>query len=156
MTAWINNGADDVPDWYKIGDIATGASKSEDDIVLLGDFTGNGRADYMLVGKDAKVTGFLNRLQIDTIVPRWSVSNVVAEGPDGVDQDSVRLVDMTGNGQVDYMAVGEKGKLTFWENKGTGGKYQEGEGVVLCDCESQLLCFGSYLLVLSNADLSNV
>jgi hypothetical protein len=146
MLAWINNGADVVPDWYKLDEIGDGTTATENDIVFLGDFTGNGRADYMIVGEDAKVTGLANRLQVDTIVPQWHTPVIVADGSDDVDQESVRLVDMTGNGQVDYMAVGAKGKLTFWENKGTGGKYQEGEGVILCDCESSLSCFVSRCL----------
>ncbi|KAH7252987.1 hypothetical protein B0J15DRAFT_466831 [Fusarium solani] len=57
VKAWINNGASIMPDWYRLDTIATGASKAPDDSVILGDFTGEVRADYMMVGADGKVVG---------------------------------------------------------------------------------------------------
>lgn len=124
-----------MPDYHKLDNIAKGYSVSEGDYVFFGDFTGNGRADYMIVGEGGKVNGLVNRLQEKTLVPAWSTVQEIFSMPDGVDQDSVRLVDMNGDGKVDYLAVGQKGKLTYWENKGSGGKYQIGEGVRLCDCK---------------------
>ncbi|KAI1428363.1 SGNH hydrolase-type esterase domain-containing protein [Xylaria sp. FL1777] len=136
VTAWLNTGADVVPDYYKLGVIATGGSASKGDTVFLGDLTGEGRADYMIVGDGGKVNGLINRLQATTLAPRWLAAFTFAEGPDGAEQDQVRLVDMTGDGKVDYLLVDEKtGKVTLWENLGTGGKYQPGEGVVLCDLD---------------------
>ncbi|KAJ8127625.1 hypothetical protein O1611_g6011 [Lasiodiplodia mahajangana] len=133
--AWLNTGADKVPDYYRLDEIATGATAALGDTVYFGDFTGEGRADYMIVGDGGKVYGLVNRLQETTLAPRWLGSFVLAEGPDGAEQDEVRLVDMTGDGKVDYLLVGENGKVTLWENIGTGGKYQPGEGVVLCDLD---------------------
>lgn len=73
----------------------------------------------------------------------------LADGPEGAESDEVRLADMTGDGKVDYMLVDEDGKVTLWENKGTGGKYQPGEGVVLCDCEFYLhLLLGRALILI--------
>lgn len=70
-------------------------------------------------------------------MPRWLPVVTVAEGPSGVKAAELRLLDRTNDGKVDYSAVDEKtGKTTLWENIGTGGKYQPGEGVVLCDCKS--------------------
>ncbi|KAI0451451.1 SGNH hydrolase-type esterase domain-containing protein [Xylaria acuta] len=136
VTAWLNTGADIVPDYYKLGVIATGSSASKGDTIFLGDLTGEGRADYMIVGDGDKVNGIINRLQATTLAPRWLEAFTFAEGPDGAKQDQVRLVDMTGDGKVDYLLVDEKtGKVTLWENLGTGGKYQPGEGVVLCDLD---------------------
>ncbi|KAI1361353.1 hypothetical protein F5Y08DRAFT_314931 [Xylaria arbuscula] len=135
-TAWLNTGADTMPDYYKLGVIATGSSVSSGDTVILGDLTGEGRADYMIVGSGGKVNALVNRLQEDTLVPRWLAAFTLAEGPDGAEQEEVRLVDMTGDGKVDYLLVEKKtGKVTLWENLGTGGKYQPGEGVVLCDLD---------------------
>lgn len=126
-----------MPDYHKLGVIATGASATKGDTIYLGDLTGEGRADYMIVGAGGKVNGLVNRLQEKTMVPRWSLIFNFAEGPDGAKQDQVRLVDMTGDGKVDYLLIDEKtGKVTLWENNGTGGKYQPGEGVILCDCKS--------------------
>lgn len=134
MTAWLNTGADIIPDYYKLGVIASGGSASKGDTVILGDLTGEGRADYMIVGDGGKVNALVNRLQATTLAPRWLGAFTFAAGPDGAKQDQVRLVDMTGDGKVDYLLVDEKtGKVTLWENKGTGGKYQPGEGVILCD-----------------------
>ncbi|KAH7161860.1 hypothetical protein EDB81DRAFT_683957 [Dactylonectria macrodidyma] len=134
VTAWLNTGADLIPDWHKLGVIATGGSASEGDTVFLGDFTGEGRADYLIVGESGKVTGLVNRLTETSLIPRWLSKITVAEGPDGVEQEEVRLADMTGDGKVDFMQVSKKtGQITLWENIGTGGKYQIGEGVFLCD-----------------------
>ncbi|TGJ87370.1 hypothetical protein E0Z10_g1365 [Xylaria hypoxylon] len=136
VTAWLNTGADIMPDYYKLGIIATGSSVSKGDTVRLGDLTGEGRADYMIVGSGGKVNALINRLQETTLVPRWLEAFTFAEGPDGAEQEEVRLVDMTGDGKLDYVLVEKKtGKVTLWENLGTGGKYQPGEGVVLCDLD---------------------
>lgn len=124
-----------MPDYHKIGVIATGATATSSDTVILGDFTGNGRADYMIVGDGGKVTGLVNRLQEESLVPRWMSAVTLADGPSGAKQDQVRLVDFTGDGKVDYLLVDSKGKVTLWENIGSGGKYQPGEGVMLCDCK---------------------
>lgn len=146
MTAWINTGADKLPDYHKLGIVGTGASVSSKDKVILGDFTGNGRADYMIVHDDGTVSGLVNRLQETSLAPRWLP--VAPIGPDlsddDVDQDSVRLVDMDGNGQVDHLAIGQNGKVTFRANLGTGGKYQIGEGVFLVDCESNMPIFRQF------------
>lgn len=103
--------------------------------MILGDFTGEGRADYMLVDKDSKVTGFINRLQPHSVAPRWSLPVTVAKGRDDIDINSVRMVDMNGDGKVDYIALGGKGKISYWRNKSSGGRSQPGEGVFLCDCK---------------------
>ncbi|KAI0114417.1 hypothetical protein GGR51DRAFT_577451 [Nemania sp. FL0031] len=124
MAAWLNTGADIIPDYYPLEEIATGASATLDDKVYFGNFTGEVRADYMIVC-DGETT----------LAPRWLGPFVLAERPDGAEQAEVRLVDMTGDGRVDYLLVGENGKVTLWENIGTGGKYQPGEGVVLCDLD---------------------
>lgn len=76
------------------------------------------------------------------MVPRWLPAFTFAKGPDGAEVDEVRLVDLTGDGKVDYLLVDEKtGKVTLWENLGTGGKYKPGEGVFLCDCEHYISFF---------------
>lgn len=146
MAGWLNTGADIMPDYYKLGVIATGASASDGDIVYLGDLTGEGRADYMYIGSDGKVNALVNRVRETNMIPRWLDSFTFAEGPDGAKQDDVRLVDMTGDGKVDYLLVDEKtGEVTLWENKGSGGKYQPGDGVFLCDCKFRV-GFVGYIL----------
>ncbi|KAH7244874.1 hypothetical protein B0J15DRAFT_500889 [Fusarium solani] len=136
VTAWLNTGGEAMPDYHKIGIIATGASQSDGDTVILGDLTGEGRADYMMVGVGGKVNGLINRRQETSMVPRWSQMFNVAAGPDGAKSNQVRLVDMTGDGKVDYLLVDEKtGEVTLWENLGTGGKWQPGDGVFLCDLD---------------------
>lgn len=146
VTAWLNTGAGMMPDYHKIGVIATGSSASSSDTVILGDFTGNGRADYMIVGSGGKVTGLANRLQEESLIPRWMARVTLADGPSGAKQDQVRLVDFTGDGKVDYLLVDSKGKVTLWENTGSGGKYQPGEGVILCDCKRCLHMVPSWLI----------
>lgn len=55
VKAWLNTGASKIPDYYSLGQIATGASTSVKETIFLGDFTGEGRADYMRVGHGGKV-----------------------------------------------------------------------------------------------------
>lgn len=124
-----------MPKYYKLGVIGTGESQGDGDRVVLGDFTGEGRADYMSIGAGGKVNGLVNRLQENTVTPAWDPFFTLAEGPDGAKADDVRLVDMTGDGKIDYLLVDDKGKTTLYENMGTGGKYQRGEGTILCDCK---------------------
>ncbi|KAF9887793.1 hypothetical protein FE257_009599 [Aspergillus nanangensis] len=133
VTGWLNTGAEDMPDYYKLGEIATGATATENDKILFGDLTGNGRADYIVVGETGKAVGLVNRMQGLTLLPRWLAAVTLREGPDGAEQEGVHFADITGNGQADYLLVGEQGSVAQWENVGTGGKYQEGEGVFLCD-----------------------
>lgn len=123
VTAWLNTGFDLVPDYHKIGVVAQGSTATEDDIVVLGDLTGNGRSDYMIIGDKGQVKGLVSRRQEMTLVPRWLPAFAFAAGPDGAEQDSVRLVDLTGDGKVDYLLLDEDGGITLWENTGKGGKY---------------------------------
>ncbi|KAI0966099.1 SGNH hydrolase-type esterase domain-containing protein [Xylaria arbuscula] len=120
MTAWLSNGADGAPDYSKLGVIASGASFSEGNTVILGDLTGEGRADYMIVGDGGKVNALISRLQADTLVPRWLTRFTFAEGPDGAEQDEVRLIDITGDGRVDYIRLDETGHVKLYANHGTG------------------------------------
>lgn len=139
VTAWLNGGPDPMPQWLKIGVIATGASKSPNDIVVMGDFTGNGKADYMLVGKNGKVTGLANFIQERGFVPNWALKVTVAEGPSGATQQYVRLVDMNGDGKVDYVLLDKNGASQLFLNAGHGGKWQIGDGVFLTDREFHAL-----------------
>jgi hypothetical protein len=133
VTAWLNSGPANMPQWYKVGEIATGSSKTVNDVVVLGDFTGNGLADYMLVGKDGKVTGLANFIQERAFVPAWQTKVTVAEGPVNATQDYVRLVDLDGDGKVEYVLLDKDGGSKVWLNEGTGGKWQIGDGVFLAD-----------------------
>lgn len=120
VSAWLNTGAGTAPNFDKAGRVATGATAKSGDIVRLGDFTGDGRADYMIIGASGEVVGFVNHM-----ISQWSEPLVLFEGPDDAKQDQVRLVDMKGDGRVDYLLVDRTtGKVTLWENTSTGGKYR--------------------------------
>ncbi|KAF7562544.1 hypothetical protein G7046_g1583 [Stylonectria norvegica] len=136
VTGWLNVGTGDKPDYHKIGIIASGKTASADDKVILGDFTGEGRADYMVVGETGKVNGFVNRLNgVTDVIPRWLSAMTLAEGPDGAKRSQVHMVDMNGNGKVDYVLEKSAHTVQLWENKGSNGKYQPGEGVFICDLD---------------------
>ena len=143
VTAWLNGGPATLPQYYKIGIIATGQSKTVNDVVILGDFTGNGLADYMLVGKNGKVTGLANFIQERAFVPSWQSKVTIAEGPDGATQQYVRLVDLNGDGKVEYVLLDKDGGSEIWFDKGTGGKWQVGDGVFLADRKFLVLLGGS-------------
>ena len=133
VTAWLNGGPSAMPDWLKIGVIATGASKTVNDVVIMGDFTGNGMADYMLVGKNGEVTGRANFMQESSLIPRWDGKVTIAEGSEGATQQYVRLMDVNGDGKVDYLLYDKDGGSRLWLNAGKGGKWQVGDGAFLAD-----------------------
>lgn len=55
----LNTGGEVMPDFYKIDVITTGASQANGDKVFLGDLTGEGRADYMILGSSGKTMRLL-------------------------------------------------------------------------------------------------
>ena len=107
VTGWLNKGAEIMPDYHKLGVIASGRTAVSDDVVFMGDFTGEGRADYMVVSKDGIVSGYTNRLQEDTaLIPRWleRLTLVDVSGLAEVPQAGVRMVDL--NGVVRWTSCG--------------------------------------------------
>jgi hypothetical protein len=139
-TAWLNTGADDMPAYYKLGEIGSGETATESDKVVFADLTGNGRADYVLVGESGKAVGIVNRMQGQTLLPRWMQAVTLREWPEAEGegkhkQEAIHIVDITGNGRADYLVVSAKGSVAQYENISEGGKWQEGEGVFLCDCK---------------------
>lgn len=103
VTGWLNGGSTSFPEYRKIGEIATGATAQPGDKIVIGDFTGDGRADYMIVGSTGTVTGLVNRRVVDSLIPRWSYHVTVADGPSGATQQYVRMVDLNGDGKADYV-----------------------------------------------------
>ncbi|KAG9238982.1 hypothetical protein BJ875DRAFT_415175 [Amylocarpus encephaloides] len=151
VTGWLNKGAEIMPDYHKLGIIASGRTTVKDDVVFMGDFTGEGRADYMVVSKDGKVSGYTNRLQEDTaLIPRWleRLTLIDVSGLASVPQAGVRMVDLNGDGKVDFVWINSDGDINVWENAGEGGKYQPGEGVFICDLDGDGI--GDYFWVDEN------
>lgn len=135
VTGWLNRGPEAMPRYHKIGKIATGRSVGKDDKVIMGDFTGQGRADFMIVGEGGKTLGLVNKQSESGLAPEWLPVFTLAEGPSGAKQEEVRFADLTGNGKVDYLLVDKKGTVRLWQNNGSGGSSQAGDGVFLCDCK---------------------
>ncbi|KAI0531835.1 hypothetical protein GGR58DRAFT_508047 [Xylaria digitata] len=122
VTAWLNTGTGDMPSYSSIGVIVTTGTGGAGDMAILGDVTGGGRADFMTVGGGGKTKGLINCPETTAQPPRFVSPFTFAAGPSGAEQDAVRLVDMTGDGRLDYLLVDEKtGKVTLWENNGSGG-----------------------------------
>lgn len=67
MRGWVNRGdkrLGNFPSFHSLDRIASGRSHKDGvDKVIIGDFTGKGRVDYILVKAGGRTTGFINRLQ---------------------------------------------------------------------------------------------
>ncbi|KAL4967872.1 uncharacterized protein BDV14DRAFT_197515 [Aspergillus stella-maris] len=128
VTAWLNTGAKDVPDYYKLGQTASGKTVTENDKVAFADLTGNGRVDYILIGESGKAVGFVNRLQEKTLLPRWLEPVTLREGLDGedVEQEAIHFADITGDvdgdGVTDYFWINENGQGWGFLDRGNGAE----------------------------------
>ncbi|KAM0268869.1 hypothetical protein ACHAQH_009902 [Verticillium albo-atrum] len=142
VRGWVNRGDKDLgdfPSFHALGVIASGRSHEDGvDKVILGDFTGKGRVDYLLVKAGGRTTGFINRLQKGSMIPAWDPEITVAGGPKGANarQAMVRLADLDGDGVMDYLLVDEEsGEVRIWQNLSTSGKYQAGEFTIFTDLD---------------------
>lgn len=135
--AWLDRGTGDAPNYHRLDVVAIRATVDSKEKKVLADFTGNGRVDYIAVDDNGRARGYANQPREDKgLGPRWRAPVVVADGPDGAKQSNVRFFDMTGNFKADYLLVDEKtGKIECWDNRGSGGRFQKGEGAYIADCK---------------------
>ncbi|WP_327035067.1 FG-GAP-like repeat-containing protein [Micromonospora ureilytica] len=101
--------------WTYAGQIASGVNVDRTQ-VRLGDFNGDGRADYAAVGDQGQVKLWLNRRSGNGI--GWDYRGQVAAGAGPRDQ--IRFADINGDDRDDYLVVGDQGEVQGWLNTGTG------------------------------------
>lgn len=110
--------------WLGRGQVAsgTGASSSR---VQLADFSGDGRADYLVVADNGAVDAWINNG-----TGGWTSRGRIAGGTGGgwVSRGQVasgagpgaqvRFADLDGDGKDDYLVVADNGAINAWTNRG--------------------------------------
>ncbi|WP_162492567.1 FG-GAP-like repeat-containing protein [Streptomyces roseifaciens] len=117
VKAWINNGGNGNGGWTDRGVFATGVG-APGSRVRFADINGDGRADYLVVGKYGVVEAWLNNG--GTGQGSWIERGTFAGGT-GEPEDRIRFADINGDGKADYLAVQDDSSVRAWINTGTDG-----------------------------------
>ncbi|MFI7027064.1 FG-GAP-like repeat-containing protein [Micromonospora sp. NPDC049900] len=105
--------------WQNHGRTLT-ASGANRDQVRFADINGDGKDDYLLVDSAGKVGAALNDRYGRPDV--WEWQGVIGRNPDSATRSG--MVDLTGDGRADWVAVRENGTVAAWVNRvGQGGGY---------------------------------
>ncbi|MEU7134733.1 FG-GAP-like repeat-containing protein [Streptomyces sp. NPDC046261] len=83
------------------------------------DINGDGRADYLVVGRNGAVQAWVNKGGDER--GGWSEYGQIAAGV-GVPGDRVRFADVDGDGRADYLALDDNGGVRAWINEGGDGR----------------------------------
>ncbi|MFE0041953.1 FG-GAP-like repeat-containing protein [Streptomyces albireticuli] len=117
VQAWINNGGNDRGGWTKRGTFATGVGEPGSK-VRFADINGDGKADYLVVGKYGLVKAWLNNG--GTGQGSWLERGTFADGT-AEPEERIRFADVNGDGKADYLAVQDDSSVRAWINKGSDG-----------------------------------
>lgn len=96
----------------------------------------DGRADYLWVSEDGRVTLYTNLRGKDAGHPTWWPQGEIASGV-GASRENITFADINGDGRSDYLVIGGNGEVTEWQNGGNGGQSQIGPGVVFHDLNGE-------------------
>ncbi|MEV0973560.1 FG-GAP-like repeat-containing protein [Microtetraspora glauca] len=125
VRAWLNTPGDGGrPSWHSLGQIAAGTG-SPGSHVRFADTDKDGRDDYLVVGDDGSITAWRNTPG-NGGVPSWSSLGRIAAGVEGGSRDMVRLADLDGDGDADYITVAEDGGVRVWLYGGPGSWAYQG------------------------------
>ncbi|WP_380282170.1 FG-GAP-like repeat-containing protein [Kitasatospora purpeofusca] len=117
VNVWLNNGGDGHGGWIHYGQVTTGAT-SDPDQVRFADFTGDGKADYIITQAGGNVGVFQNNGGDGH--GGWSDLGQVAGGVTD-DRSRIRWADVDGDGKADYNIINLDGAVTTYINKGGDG-----------------------------------
>ncbi|MCK9902882.1 lipolytic protein G-D-S-L family [Parafrankia colletiae] len=109
------------------GDVATGSGAR--DTVRFADINGDGRDDYLVVGAQGQVQGWLNTAGGSSGVS-WQSAGEIAAGI-GLPGSMITFADLDGDSRDDYLSVNEHGRIWAWlNNRGGGGSTWLAQGEI--------------------------
>jgi lysophospholipase L1-like esterase len=106
--------------WSGPGPINLTLDHVEQEAVRFADVNGDGRDDYLRVGKDGSVHAYYN-LKSDTGGWEWKEHRNWAPGVFYGSRSRLRLADVNGDGKADYLMVGKRGAVHAYINNGGRG-----------------------------------
>ncbi|KAF1955835.1 SGNH hydrolase [Byssothecium circinans] len=121
VTAYINGGEKKGGGWLwtSLGQIAGEGTGATRETTRFADIDGDGKADYMVVGKEGSLNAWLNFGYGDK--PDWYPLGIIATGIG--DAAGVQLVDLNNDGRADYVWLDKDGAAKAYINNrgGSGG-----------------------------------
>ncbi|MEE1740422.1 FG-GAP-like repeat-containing protein [Streptomyces sp. BE147] len=111
--------------WHSMGLVAEGTGHGGGAEVRFADIDADGDADYLLVHDDGSVEAWLNDDVLVNGKSAWTKLGVIAAGT-GNPGSKVRLADLDGDADADYLVVHEDGRTEAWLNDDVAGKLGKG------------------------------
>ncbi|MEU3600195.1 FG-GAP-like repeat-containing protein [Streptomyces sp. NPDC006798] len=97
--------------WTNLGQVANGSVNWTKGDVRFADVTGDGRADYLVLGTNGAVTAYRNDLN-----NQWTNLGQIANGSPNWMKGDVRFADYDGDGRADYLVLGTNGSVDAYRN----------------------------------------
>ncbi|WP_232295108.1 FG-GAP-like repeat-containing protein [Parafrankia sp. EUN1f] len=113
VRAWLNN----LPSrtWTELGEVAAGVPGGTRENLRFADIDGDRRDDYLMIGAQGQVRGWLNALPSK----RWTELGEIASGI-GLHDSMITFADIDGDGRDDYLSVSDRGRIRAWHNNRGG------------------------------------
>lgn len=83
--------------------------------VRLADVDGDGRADYLVIGRNGDVRALFNKPGVNQYSASWISGGIIAYGV-GSSISQVQFADIDGDGRADYLVIGDNGSVTAYLN----------------------------------------
>ena len=103
------------PKWVLKSNWIPGTAESSIENVRFGDVDGDGKSDYLEVGRSGAVHAYLNRGSMDTPHFERHLNFAMESGYDG---GKVQFFDLSDDGKADYTVIYSGGSIRAWLNRG--------------------------------------